>query len=128
MESREKSLLIVQLAHSRRAQDLVVLDLRGLVSYTDYFLICSGRSDRQVQAIAEHVEAELRAQKIRPRSIEGLSTGRWVLMDYDDVIVHVFQQSGREFYDLEGLWSDAPRVALPRDEEDDSMPGDSPND
>lgn len=118
MDSREKSLLIGQLAMSRRAKDLVLLDLRKLVSFADYFLICTGRSDRQVQAIAEHVEAQLRAHRIRPRSIEGLPAGRWVLMDYDDVIVHVFQPPTREFYDLEGLWSDAPRLALPKDEED----------
>jgi ribosome-associated protein len=118
MDSLEKSLLLVQLARSRRAQDPVVLDLKRLVYFADYFVLCSGRSDRQVQSIAEHLESELRKRKMRPRSVEGRSAGRWVLMDWGDVIVHIFQPSIRDFYDLEGLWSDAPRVPLPPDEEE----------
>jgi|Deesub1362B_J571_1020462.scaffolds.fasta_scaffold18717_2 ribosome-associated protein len=118
VDSKEKSLILVRLARSRRATDLVVLDLRNLVTYTDYFVICTGRSDRQVRAIAEHLEAELRGKKIRPRSVEGMTTGRWVLMDFDDVVVHIFQREVREFYDLEGLWADAPRVSLPPDPEE----------
>lgn len=118
VNSKEKSLILVRLARSRRATDLVVLDLRDLVTYTDYFVICTGRSDRQVRAIAEHLETELRGRKIRPRSVEGMTTGRWVLMDFDDVVVHIFQREVREFYDLEGLWADAPRLSLPSDPEE----------
>lgn len=117
LASKEKSLLLVQLLWDRKAQDVVVLDLRTLVSFTDYFVICTGRSDRQVQAIAEHLERELKGRKLRPRAIEGLSAARWVLMDFEDVIVHIFQQQVREFYDLEGLWSDAPRLELPAEPE-----------
>jgi ribosome silencing factor RsfS/YbeB/iojap len=113
MDALEKSLLCVRLSRDRKATDPVVLDLRGLVSFTDYFVICTGRSDRQVQAIAEHLVEGLKAHQIRPRSIEGLSVGRWVLLDCDDVVVHIFQKSIREFYDLEGLWADARQVALP---------------
>lgn len=115
--SKEKSLLIAQLMRDKKAQDVLILDLRKVASFTDYFVICTGRSDRQVQAIAEHLERELRGLKWRPTAVEGLAVARWVLMDFGDVIVHIFQQQVREFYDLEGLWSDAPRIELPEAEE-----------
>ncbi len=118
MDALEKSLLCVRLTRDRKAQDPVVLDLRSLVSFTDYFVILTGRSDRQVQAIAEHLIEGLKAYQIRPRSIEGLSLGRWVLLDYDDVVVHIFQKSIRELYDLEGLWVDAGQVTLPAEAEE----------
>jgi ribosome-associated protein len=118
MDSLEKALRCVELARSRRAGDLVVMDLRQLVSFADFFVICTGRSDRQVQAIAEHIEVRLKSLEIRPSSLEGRAGGRWVLMDYGDVIVHVFQEAVRAFYDLEGLWSDAPLVPLPLDPEE----------
>ena len=118
VSSLDLSLLCARLAHSKRAREILILDLRKLVSFTDYFVICSGRSDRQVQAIAEHIRSELKGKKIRPRSYEGLSSGKWVLMDYIDVVVHIFQDAAREFYDLEGLWSDAPKEPLPPDLED----------
>jgi len=111
--SLEKSLLVARLMQDKKAQDVVVLDLRELASFTDYFVICTGRSDRQVQAIAEHLEMELRALTFRPTAVEGLGEARWVLMDLGDVVVHIFQKEVREFYDLEGLWSDAPRLDLP---------------
>lgn len=119
IESKDKSLLLAQLMRDRKAQDVVVLDLTKLVSYTDYFVICTGRSDRQVQAIAEHLEKELRDRKMKPRAVEGFSAARWVLMDFEDVVVHIFQKQVREFYDLEGLWSDAPRLQLPPEPEAD---------
>ncbi len=123
MSSETKSLLCVQLARSRRAQDPVVLDLRKFVSFADYFVICTARSDRQAQAIAEHIRKEMKTLDAYPRSVEGMSEGRWVLMDYDDVIVHVFQRATREFYDLEGLWSDAPELPLPPDLEEQAKGG-----
>ena len=94
----------------RKALDVVVLDLRGLVSFTDTFIICSGRSHRQVSAIAESVEQDLKAQGIRSMGVEGLREGHWVLMDYGDVVIHIFYEPIRIFYDLEGLWSDAKRI------------------
>jgi ribosome-associated protein len=97
----------------RKAVNPVILDIQGLTSIADAFIICSGRSNRQVSAIAEHVERELRERKIRPLSVEGSPDGQWVLMDYGHVLIHVFYEPVREFYDLEGLWSDAPRVPIP---------------
>lgn len=112
MVSKEKSLLIAHLMQDKKAQDVLILDLRKVASFTDYFVICTGRSDRQVQAIAEHLERELRGLKWRPTAVEGLTAARWVLMDFGDVVAHIFQKQVREFYDLEGLWSDAPRLEL----------------
>jgi ribosome-associated protein len=92
--------------------NLVALDVRGLASFADYFIICSGRSHRQVTAMAEHIQKELKAQGIKTLSVEGLREGLWVLMDYGDVIVHIFYESIRAFYDLESLWSDAKKIEL----------------
>jgi ribosome-associated protein len=100
-----------ELAHELKAQEVVGLDLRGISSATDYFLIASGRSDVQVRAIAEHVVEELKNEGVRPAHVEGLQGGRWVLVDYIDFIVHVFHPHARDFYQLESLWGDAPRWA-----------------
>jgi ribosome-associated protein len=97
----------------KKAVDVVVLDVRELTSIADFFIICSGRSNRQVSAIAEHIGRELKKHKLRPLSVEGTKEGHWVLMDYGNVIIHVFYQSARQFYDLEGLWADAPRIEPP---------------
>lgn len=97
----------------RKAIHVVALDVRGLTSIADFFIICSGRSARQVSAIADHVERELRKRKIKPLSVEGAAEGQWALIDYGHVVVHVFHESARQFYDLDGLWSDAPRLPLP---------------
>ncbi|MBW1860141.1 MAG: ribosome silencing factor [Deltaproteobacteria bacterium] len=94
----------------RKALDVVVLDLRGLVSFADIFIICSGRSHRQVSAIAESVEQDLKVKGIKSMGVEGLREGHWVLMDYGDVVIHIFYEPIRIFYDLEGLWSDAKRI------------------
>jgi ribosome-associated protein len=98
---------------ARKAQHLVVLDVSTLTSFTDYFLICSGRSNRQVTAIAEHLKKALKQQAIFPISTDGIKEGQWALLDYGNVIIHVFYESVRDFYDLEGLWSDAARVRTP---------------
>ncbi len=110
--SRKKSLTCWNAAVKKKASDIVLLKLKGIISYADYFLLCSGRSDRQVQAIAQSIEIELGKRGHRVFGIEGRSGGRWVLMDYGDVIVHIFQESVRRFYDLEGLWIEAPRIDL----------------
>jgi ribosome-associated protein len=102
--------LAVSAAADRKAVDVKVLDLAEVSDFTDYFLICSGASDRQVQAIADAVDATLRAQKVRPLHAEGYNTGHWVLLDYGDFIVHVFDEETRGFYGLERLWADAPEV------------------
>ena len=113
MGSWEKALLISQFALEKKASDLILIEVRDVTSIADYFIICSGRSDRQVQSIARGLDENLGNMGISPLSIEGLTRGQWVLMDFSDVIVHVFYQPVREFYDLEGLWAHAPRVELP---------------
>ena len=113
MESWEKALLISRFALDKKAYDLVLLAVSEVTSIADYFIICSGRSDRQVQSIAQGIEQDLGKEGITPFSVEGQTRGQWILMDFSDVIVHIFYQPVREFYDLEGLWSHAPRVILP---------------
>ena len=102
----------VNAALGRKAFDFVVLDLRKLTSIADYFVICSGRSNRQVSAIAEFIHLTLKEQGLKPLFIEGLEQGHWVILDYGYVMIHVFYEPTREFYDLEGLWSDADRVKI----------------
>lgn len=111
-DSKAKSFLCVKAAAEKKAEELVLLDMRGTSSFTDYFFICSGRSDRQVQAIAQGIEEALEREGVRPLGLEGVSAGKWILMDYEDVVVHIFQEPVRRFYDLEGLWIDAPRIDL----------------
>ena len=105
--------IFVQAALEKKAEGVVVLDLRGLTSIADAFIICSGRSNRQVSAIADNIQRFLRKQAIKPLSVEGQKEGHWVLLDYGHVILHVFYESTRVFYDLEGLWADARRVKTP---------------
>jgi ribosome-associated protein len=111
--ARETALLCVRYALEKKAYDLTLIDIGPSSSIADYFLICTGRSDTQVQAIAQSIEENLAAIGIRPRSIEGLGRSQWVLMDYGDVVVHVFQEEARSFYDLERLWARCPVVTLP---------------
>ncbi|MFP3868771.1 MAG: ribosome silencing factor [Desulfobacteraceae bacterium] len=99
----------------KKAQDLVILDVRSISSFTDFFIICSGDSRRQVVALAQHLEEVLGRQGEKPLGIEGRDEGQWVLLDYNDVVVHIFSQPMREFYDLENLWADAPRQPLEPD-------------
>ncbi len=102
--------LYVKAALGRKALGLVVLDVRELTSVADAFIICSGRSNRQVTAIAEFIITELKKTGIKPLSVEGKKEGHWILLDYGHVIIHVFYESVRNFYDLEGLWVDAKRI------------------
>jgi ribosome-associated protein len=117
--NREKALKIARLALDKKADDVRVLDLRGLVSFTDFFVICSGESTQKVKAIVDNIEDGLSGKKIRPLGIEGRTFGHWVLMDYDDVVVHVFEGETRSYYELEKLWLDAPVV--PVDEDKDNL-------
>ena len=109
----ERALECVRAALDHKAYDLVVLELGNLSSVADYFVICSGRSDTQVEAITDGVHRHLAARGERPISVEGLPRAQWALLDYGDVVVHVFYVPVREFYDLERLWARAPRVELP---------------
>ncbi len=92
-----------------KAQDVMVLDVRGKASYADYVVVASGDNERLVSALADGIDEQLRADGVRPMSAEGSGQGNWVLLDYGDVVAHLFQQDARVFYDLEGLWADAPR-------------------
>ena len=100
----------VSAADDRKAVGLKVLHLQKVSDFTDYFLICSGTNERQVQAIADGVQERLRANRVRPLHVEGYNRGQWVLLDYGDLVVHVFQEEPRRHYALERLWGDAPDV------------------
>jgi ribosome-associated protein len=102
-----------QLLADKKATDVLVLDVRGKTSYADYIVLASGDSDRQVSAMAENVHVKLKEEEgLRPTGTEGTETGQWVLLDYSEVVVHLFLGEVRAFYDLEGLWADAPREKL----------------
>ncbi|OQX64983.1 MAG: ribosome silencing factor [Desulfococcus sp. 4484_242] len=110
MPSIDKARLCMKTIGERKAVDPVLLHVEGLTSVADYFLIASGNSTRQVQAIGRHLQRTLREAGLRAYGTEGEQEGQWVLMDYGDVVIHIFYQPLREFYDLEGLWSEAPRM------------------
>ena len=109
-ESRDRALLAAQAAASKKAQDVVILDVAELIGITDYFVICSGANERQVATLVDEVERRLRAEGVKPYRREGEHEHRWVLLDYVDIVVHVFHAEEREFYELERLWKDAGRV------------------
>jgi ribosome-associated protein len=108
--SREIAVTAARAAADKQAIDVTILDVSGLIVITDYFVICSGTSDRQVKTLVEEVEKAVRELGERPVRREGEADARWVLLDYIDVVVHVFAQEEREYYDLERLWRDAPRL------------------
>ncbi len=118
IDARELVDLIVQTALDRKATDPAVLAVADLVGYADYFVIVSARNARQVRAIADAVRQELKNEhEMFPVGVEGMESCKWVLVDYDDVVLHVFQEGTRAFYDLEGLWSEAPRMPVPEVEQ-----------
>jgi len=111
MDSRKLALLCRELADNKKAEDIVILDLRELSSVTDYFVLASGTSEPHLRAIVDEITEKLRDdQDLRPRAIDGTLQAAWVVLDYFDVIVHVMRRDVRERYDLESLWGDAPRV------------------
>lgn len=113
MESQQRALLCAEKVLDKKAFDVRVLDVRNLSSLTEFLVLASGSSDRQVQAAAESVHLGLKKEHdTMPLGIEGMREGRWVLIDYGDVMVHVFHEPVRSFYDLDGLWSDAKEIAL----------------
>jgi ribosome-associated protein len=111
--SWDKALLLARFALDKKACDLVVLDVHEHTSIADYFIVCSGRSDRQVQSIAQGIEENAAEEGFKPFAVEGTQRGHWALIDFSDVIVHVFYEPVREFYDLDGLWGHAPKAKLP---------------
>jgi len=124
LHSKERALLCAAYALEKKAFNVRILEVKGLSSLTDYLMIASGRSDRQVQAIAEEIRLSMKKEHdTRPMAEEGMKEGRWVLLDYGDVMVHVFQEPVREFYDLEGLWSEAADIPLPEETPSESKVG-----
>lgn len=114
MQSKDRALLCADYVLEKKAHNVRILNVRGLSSLTDYLVIASGRSDRQVQAVAEAVRVGMKHDHtLVPLAVEGMKEGRWVLVDYGDVMVHIFQEPVREFYDLDGLWREAPEVPIP---------------
>lgn len=111
-EGLDGALRALELALDKKALEPILLDVRELCSFCNYQLVISGRSDRQVDAIADGITAGLKMEDLRPLGAEGARSGQWSLLDYGDFVVHVFLHSAREHYDLEGLWNDAPRVPL----------------
>ena len=109
IESLEKARLISRAALDKKAEDIVVMDMRAVSNITDYFVVCSAPSTRRAKAISEGIEEELRKGRVRQWHIEGKKDALWVLIDYGDVIAHVFYEQTRRFYDLERLWHDAPK-------------------
>ncbi len=111
MDSRKLALLCRELAENRKAENIVVLDVRKLSSITDYFVIASGTSEPHLRAISDEITDRLRAeQDLRPRAVDGTLQAAWLVLDYFDVIVHIMRADVRERYDLEGFWGDAPRL------------------
>lgn len=104
------------LAREKKGLDVRALDVREIAGFTDYFLLCSGSSDRHVTALAQHIEETVKKELgVRPLGVEGLRDGRWALIDYGDIVVHVFLESVREFYNFDRLWGAAPEVPLPEE-------------
>ena len=110
MDDKNLALTIADLASEKQAQGLEIIDVSKVADYTDYVMVCGGRSERQVRAIAEAIQVGLKKEKVPAQGVEGLSQGHWVLLDYGNVVVHIFHEQARGYYDIEGLWMDAERI------------------
>jgi ribosome-associated protein len=115
VDTREKAMLTGRFADEKKALDVAVIELKGLTDIADYFVIAGGTSERHVRTIAEHVEKSMKDMGVRPYSEEGHQQGRWIILDYRNVIVHVFLEPLRELYDLESLWIEAKRFRIERE-------------
>ncbi|NLJ84562.1 MAG: ribosome silencing factor [Halanaerobiaceae bacterium] len=109
---REMAILAAEAADDKKATDIVILDVRSLTTIADYFVLCNGNSELQVKAIVDSVEDKLAEKGLYPQNIAGKEGSRWVLMDYADVIVHVFHKEDREYYELDRLWGDAEKILV----------------
>lgn len=110
LSSYQKSLLCAKIALDKKGFDVVILELRALSSIADYFVIVTGTSDKQAQTVANAIMETMASKEVRPLGVEGYPEGRWILVDYNDVVVHIFLRPVREFYEIEKLWSDAPKT------------------
>lgn len=106
------ALAIATAALEKKASDIEIIDLAGKADYTDYLVLMTGGSDRHVRALADYIQEELETKKVKALSVEGISAANWILLDFGDVVAHVFQESTRAVYDIEGLWLDASRVPV----------------
>lgn len=109
--TRERLILCINATLQKKAKEIVVLNLKNISAFTDYMIICSGNSQREVQAISESIQKFLKEAGIRPLGVEGKSNGQWILLDYDDIVISIFHEPIRAFYDLENLW-DAPQMKV----------------
>ena len=109
---------MAEAAMDKKSKDTVILELKDLTVIADYFVICSGTSSTQVKAIADNVEHKLREEGLRPIGVEGRDNAQWVLIDYGDVVVHVFEEEARAYYELEKFWLDAPKISLNGEDKD----------
>ncbi|MCX5833508.1 MAG: ribosome silencing factor [Deltaproteobacteria bacterium] len=114
-DTKKRVILCVNAALEKKAKNIIILNMQKVTSFTDYSIVCSGNSDRQVQSIAQAIEENMKKNGFLPLGIEGERTAQWILMDYADIIVHVFYEPVRDFYDMERLWSDAPRMEIDND-------------
>ncbi len=110
--SRDTALAVARAGLEKKAEDVIVFDVRGLSSYADYLVLLTADSDRQAAAVADHVDQQLKAAGHSKIAVEGYETGNWIIVDYGDVVTHVMGRETRTFYDLEGLWADAPRIEI----------------
>jgi ribosome-associated protein len=121
-DSKQKAILAAQAALDKKGSDVIILEVAELTSVADYFVIASGESERQVKAIAQNIEKLLSSRFDRSPQIEGAGTSTWILLDYGDIIVHVFKTDIREYYGLERMWSDAPQVPIPEQKSRSNLP------
>ena len=111
MDPKELALYLADALDDKKALNITILDVEDLVGYTSYFVVASGRGERHVQSLADHLRRHLRTEQgVRPFGVEGTESGRWALLDFGDVVVHIFREDERDFYDLEGLWRDAAKL------------------
>jgi ribosome-associated protein len=112
LDSKKKAIKAASVATGKKAKDIRILELKDISTITDYFIICSGESSTQVRSIAEAIEEAFSKEKNSPQGREGLNFARWVLLDFGDVVVHILDQESRDYYELEKLWLDAPRISF----------------
>ncbi len=112
LDSKEKAIKAAKIAAGKKAKDTLILELKDISTITDYFVICSGESSTQIRTIAETIAEKFSKKKIYPAGKEGLDFARWVLLDYGDIVIHVFDEEKRAYYELEKLWLDAPRISV----------------
>ncbi len=126
-DAKKKAIFLAEAAIGKKGFNLVILEIGRVNPFTDFFLIVSGRSDRHVQAIADAVYESIKKRREAVLGVEGYEEGKWILIDGGDVVIHIFQEAIRSYYDLEGLWIDAPKIPVAEDEEESKVEGGIPD-